>query len=455
MQGTLKWARYLVATACLISCGLDDLNDLQEDGGIDSGADSGTDTDSDTDGDGVAISVSAGGHHTCAVIDGGYMKCWGNQQYCELGYGYDPELPPTGFVSSLPSTLPFVDVGEEVAQIVAGGLHTCALLASGGMKCWGSGSHHELGVPIPFESNGTIGCWDVPADYAAIVFGVAIMEAGAGDGHTCVLLEDGEVVCWGYGLHGELGYGTVGEGYDESNPAASAAVELGGSAVQISTGMDHTCAVIENGDVLCWGDNQWGQLGYGNIENVGDDEVPADVVPVDLDGPAVQVSCGDYHTCALLDSGEVMCWGLGDFGMLGYGDTNSIGDDETPASIGPVDVGTPVEQITLGSHHTCALVEGGNVKCWGQGVGGQLGYGNPENIGDDEVPTDVGFVDIGAQVMAIDSGQGHTCVLTTTGTVRCWGIDDSGQLGYGDLGPGVVYIGDDETPADMGPVQLF
>ncbi|MCK9459225.1 MAG: hypothetical protein M0R80_06265 [Proteobacteria bacterium] len=442
----------------LISCSD---GETAPDGGADGGTDSATDTDTDTDTDGdsdadagedggtshEAVDVSAGNVHTCAVIEGGDVKCWGFKQYGALGYGYDLDALP-GADTSLPSTLPFVDVGAPVERIVASGKFTCALLESHDMLCWGTNDFGQLGQ----AAVDTIGVIDVPADYDPIALDGPVAQVSAGAAHACALLESGVLKCWGNNSDGQLGDGNGGTGHQSYTPVVA---QVGGSVVQVSAGSYHTCAVLEGGNILCWGNSGAGELGYGNIENVGDDELPSDVGPVDLGGSAVQVSCGTYHTCALLESGDVVCWGLGEYGMLGNGNTETIGDNEVPADVGPVDVGAPVQQITLGAHHTCALLVGGDVKCWGQGVGGQLGYGNPENVGDDEVPADVGFVDIGAQVVAIDSGQGDTCVLTTTGTIRCWGVDDTGELGYGDLGSGVVYIGDDETPASMGDVPLF
>jgi alpha-tubulin suppressor-like RCC1 family protein len=422
------------------------------DGGADAAVDAGTDAgnpdggDADTDagpGD-YAVLVTAGGRHTCAIVDGGYVKCWGDQQYCQIGYGYYPDSPPYGFDSSLPSTLPFVDIGEEITQVSSGGMHTCTLTIDGGVKCWGWGVDNELGIDL--HGSSTIGCTDVPADFPIIDFGVPVIQVEAGNNYTCVLLENGNVICFGTGL---LGYGT-GEGYHEYNPAGSDAIELGGPAKQISTGMDHICAVLENGDVLCWGAGGVGALGYGNTEDVGNDEVPADVGPIDLGGPAVQVSCGSYHTCTLLETGDVLCWGLGDYGMLGYGNTEMIGDDEVPADVGPVDVGGMVVQVAAGTRFTCVLLETGDVKCWGMGKPA-LGYGNSEDIGDDEVPADVGVVNVGGAVTQITTGMAHTCALLETGEILCWGDAGNGRLGYGDTGD----IGDDETPADIGPVQLF
>ena len=112
-------------------------------------------------------------------------------------------------------------------------------------------------------------------------------------------------------------------------------------------------------------------------------------------GLGVPLEAGDFHTCALLQGGAVRCWGQATRGALGYGNTNNIGDDETPAAAGDVNVGGPVVQLAAGSDHTCALLQGGAVRCWGEGADGQLGYGNTNDIGDDEMPASAGDVNVG------------------------------------------------------------
>lgn len=443
-----------VGVAALGCAGDDTGPDL--DAGLDSGTDTDSDTDSDTDADTDSDSdadtdtdteldsgppgddatwVAAGFAHTCAVIEGGYVKCWGYDQFGELGYGFDLDDYPEAD-TSLPSTLPFVRVGEAVSQIEGGINTTCALLADGGLKCWGYFDYSHLGVDIPAENGKTIGVLDVPADYTPVYWDSAVVQLDVGGGHMCVVLEDGDVLCFGDCAAGET---------DDH------IVDLDGPTAQLCTGADHTCAVLESGDVYCWGTGASGALGNGDIDDVWD---PLTKGPVDVGGSATRVACGYYHTCALLDTGDIVCWGGNDHGQLGYGSTEKIGDDETPASVGTVDVGAEVTQVSAGSNHTCAVIEGGDVKCWGQGADGALGYGNTDDIGDDETPASVGTVDVGAAVVLIDSGQAYNCVLTTLGTVRCWGMDGAGELGYG-LGPGVTYIGDDETPASMGDVPLF
>jgi alpha-tubulin suppressor-like RCC1 family protein len=194
-------------------------------------------------------------------------------------------------------------------------------------------------------------------------------------------------------------------------------------------------------------------LGYGNKNTIGDDETPATAGDVNLGGTAVQVAAGAAHTCALLDTGEVRCWGVGNSGALGYGNQNDIGDDEVPASAGAVAVGGRVIELSSGgTANTCALLEGGRVRCWGSGAFGQNGYGNTQNIGDDETPASAGDVDVGGPVVQLDSAIFKTCALLDSGRVRCWGNGGFGALGYGN---GETIIGDDETPASAGDVPLF
>src|SRR5207244_379546 len=128
-------------------------------------------------------------------------------------------------------------------------------------------------------------------------------------------------------------------------------------------GRSHTCALLEGGTVRCWGEGLSGSLGYGNVNNIGDDESPASAGDVDVGGTVVQISVGAAHTCALLEGGTVRCWGANL--QLGYGNMNIVGDDETPASVGDVDVGGPAVQLAAGGFHTCVVLDGGAVRCWG------------------------------------------------------------------------------------------
>ena len=295
-------------------------------------------------------------------------------------------------------------------------------------------------------------------------------EAGSvatGDLHSCALAASA-VRCWGFGGAGQLGYANTRSIGDDETPGSVGAVELGAPVKAISAGNFHTCALLEGGSVRCWGYGGEGRLGYANNDNVGDDETPASVGPVDLGAgrTAKAITAGDGHSCALLDDDTVRCWGFGLDGRLGYNNNDNVGDDESPGSAGPVelDPGRTVKAISAGGSHTCALVDDDTVRCWGFAGSGRLGYGDTRDVGrlPSSCPTaspcrrpdEVGPVDLGAgrTAKAISSGVGHTCAVLDNGAVRCWGNSSSGRLGYGNE----RNVGDTPagTPGTAGPVDL-
>jgi alpha-tubulin suppressor-like RCC1 family protein len=261
-------------------------------------------------------------------------------------------------------------------------------------------------------------------------------------------MQTGAVRCWGRGTYGQLGYGNTDKIGDSEVPEAAGDVQVGGRVVQLAAGGYHTCALMETGAVRCWGQGWDGQLGYGDEHLIGDTEVPAAAGDVQVGGRVVQLAAGNYYTCARMETGAVRCWGEGTSGQLGYGDTESIGDDELPEEAGDVQVGGPVMELAAGHYHACARMETGAVRCWGAGWYGQLGYGNTESIGDSELPEGAGEVVVGGPVVELATGWDHTCVRTETGAVKCWGRGAAGRLGYGDT----LNIGDNETPASAGDV---
>lgn len=227
-------------------------------------------------------------------------------------------------------------------------------------------------------------------------------------------------------------------------------MSLGGEAKQIAASGDRTCAVLTSGALRCWGSGANGVLGRGNTDNIGDNEVPSSVAPIDVGGPVQQAALGAEHACALLTAGTVRCWGSNEHGKLGYGHTALIGDNEAPASAGDVSVGGVVRQIAAGGSATCALLATGAVRCWG--FGSVLGYMVLADIGDNELPdSEAREVNAGGAVEQLTMGNDHTCVLLTRGAVRCWGDGRGGALGYGNK----EHIGDDEPPASASDVPLL
>ncbi len=367
-------------------------------------------------------------------------------------------------LAAVASALPAAAAADQAAQptapaaghIATGVYHSCAVLADGSVRCWGYGGDGALG----YGNTDSVGDDEIPASVGPVDLGPGrtAKAISAGDYHTCALLDDGSVRCWGFGGDGRLGYGNTKSIGASQTPGSVGPVDLGPgrTAKAISAGGGHTCAVLDDGSVRCWGYGFKGELGYGNQDSIGDDETPGSVGPVDL-GPgrtAVAISSGERHTCALLDNGSVRCWGNGGSGRLGYGNQNDIGDQQTPDTAGPVNLGPgrSAVAITAGGAHTCALLDDSSVRCWGFGASGQLGYGNTSNVGDSETPDAAGPVKLGRgrRAKAISAGAAHTCALLDDGNVRCWGYGGNGRLGYGNTNT----IGDAETPDAAGPVDL-
>ncbi len=285
----------------------------------------------------------------------------------------------------------------------------------------------------------------------------------AGGAHTCVLFEDGTVRCWGRNETGQLGYGNTENIGDNEHPAEAPLVSLGAKALQVSAGGYHTCALLEGGTVRCWGGNFDGQLGYGNTDNIGDDEgeLPSTVGPVSLPASAIQIVAGGQHTCALLENGDVMCWGLGDStegepggGQLGYGNTNDVGDSlaTLPSLVGAVSLGGKAIHIAASQGHTCAVLEDHTVRCWGWNLHGQLGYGDTDSRGDtlETIPSEIGAVTLAEDVLQISAGWDTTCALYTSENVLCWGSGLFGQTGQGNTDN----LGDEEDLAATSAISM-
>jgi len=160
---------------------------------------------------------------------------------------------------------------------------------------------------------------------------------------------------------------------------------------------------------------------------------------------------GAAHSCALLSDGTVRCWGSSAFGQLGYGNTTSIGDNESATTTVAVSLGGIATAITAGGDHTCALLVDGSFRCWGRGVNGELGGASTRNIGDGELPSTEAVVPVGGAVTQVSAGRTHTCAVLTTGAVRCWGNGLNGRLGLAST----TTIGDDEPASAGGDVPAF
>ncbi|HEY8377000.1 MAG TPA: hypothetical protein VIK91_10950 [Nannocystis sp.] len=338
-----------------------------------------------------------------------------------------------------------VDVGGPVIKLAAGTSHTCALLAGGTVRCWGQNTYGELG----YGHTERIGDDETPASAGDVDVGGHVIDVSAGENITCAVLDGGNVRCWGRGIYGALGRGNTDNVGDDETPASVGDVDLGATASAIAAGGSFTCALVTGQAAKCWGAG--GMIGAGNLDKIGDDETPAAIGPVEVGGAVEVIEAGYQSTCALLVGGALRCWGSGGSGALGYGHVKDIGDDESPASAGDVSVGEAVVAATVGTRFSCALLASGSVRCWGENTYGQLGLGHTTAIGDDELPSSAPVVDLGGAVTAIDAGYFHACALLTSGAVRCWGDAQHGQLGLGSK----ERVGDDESPGSVGEVPIW
>ncbi len=397
--------------------------------------------------------VDGGLNHTCARLKGGAVRCWGASGNGQLGYG---NTTPIGDTETPGSVNPVnLGPGRTAIALALGDNHSCAILDGGAVRCWGEGDLGRLG----YGNTSDVGNDEAPGLAGPVVLGGRAIAITAGVSHTCALLRGGAVRCWGNGASGRLGYGNVTSIGDTETPASAGSVDLGPgrTAVAIAAGDSHTCAILDNGKVRCWGNGASGRLGYGNVTPIGDTETPGSVGTVDIGAgrTAVAISAGGSHTCVILDNGRVRCWGNGAAGRLGYGNVTSIGDTETPGSVGTVDLGAGRKAVAIsaGFTSTCAVLDNGKLLCWGAGGSGQLGHGNVDSIGDNETPASAGPVNLGPgrTAVAVSVGSGsHVCAVLDNGRLRCWGSNASGQLGY----PGSPPIGDTETPDTAGPVSV-
>jgi alpha-tubulin suppressor-like RCC1 family protein len=357
--------------------------------------------------------IATGYFHTCALISDGTVTCWGWGAYGELG---------TGTYNS--SNIPVAVTGgalenKTVTQIATGGAHTCALISDGTVTCWGLGTDGQLGT-------GNTNSSDVPvAVTGGALANKTITQIATGGGHTCALISDGTVTCWGNGADGQLGTGNTN---NSNTPVAVTGGALENKTItQIATGGAHTCALISDGTVTCWGWGTDGQLGTGNTNS---SDVPVAVTGGALANKTVaQIATGNGHTCALISDGTVTCWGLGADGQLGTGNTNS---SNIPVAVtGGALENKTVTQISTSWNHVCALKSEGTVACWGYGGLGQLGTGT-NNSSNTPVAITGGALRR-KTVTQIATGANHTCALRSEGTVTCWGFNESGQLGTGEI----------------------
>lgn len=337
---------------------------------------------------GPEASLAVGDDHTCVLVEEGRISCVGDGDSGQLGDSSNFE----------DRRKPHLVVGiENAIAVSAGEDHTCAVLTTGSVKCWGDNDRGQLG-------NGGGADRSSPVTVSNLTDAVAV---AAGDNHTCAVRQNGTVVCWGQNSDGQLGNGNTN---DTNVPVFVSNI---GRAQAVSAGQFHTCVVTSDDFVSCWGGNRWGQLGDGTST---DRLRPVRVAQLQQ---VSTVAAGYAHTCATEKTGSVKCWGSNEFGQLGIGGgTASL----RPAVVPGI---SNARQVSVGYRSSCVVAAGAGY-CWGNNEFGQLGNGSLQSS---RTPVSVS----GAfPIAAVGVGDDHACFIADSLAVSCWGVNADGQLGRGD-----------------------
>jgi cysteine-rich repeat protein len=385
------------------------------------------------------VAIALGGGTTCALSATGHVKCWGRNDSGVLGLG---DTQSRGQVKSqLPSKLPAIDLGTErtaIAISVSGADSACALLDHGEVKCWGNNRFGQLGTGTTDNRGDEAGEMGDALEPIALGAGRTALGVSAGSNYSCAVLDDGSVKCWGSGQDGQLGGGSVD---DAVSPAQFVLLDLQRGATAVSASDGVSCALLDDGSVKCWGNASYvprsDAVDLDNSGGVGD-------YPGEISGlSALRFSGGKVSSIvagrvseAILEDGSLMLWG---FGYQGWTHAGVPPDDFATLSAMKLGSGRTVKSSDVDVYHTCATTDDGALSCWGFAPHGALGLGSvvasagPIVYDDQGAVTRITSVDLGGRAARqVSVGVEHSCALLADGTLKCWGYNESGQLGLGD-----------------------
>lgn len=347
-----------------------------------------------------AEGITTSNGFSCALLTNGATRCWGDNTYGQLGDNTTTNRHVGTSVSGLPSGVTAIATGGSESQ------YTCAITTSGALKCWGNNPWGQIGDNTKGNTRLT------PVDVTGLSAGVT--QVSTGWNHTCAVVSPGGAKCWGRNTNGRVGDNST---TDRLTPVDVYGLTSGVS--QVGTGWTHSCALLTSGAVKCWGSNTFGEL--------GDSSYTPRTAPVSvssLSSGVSQIAVGAYHTCALSTTGSVKCWGYNDYGQLGNG---TYATSTSPVNV--TGLASIAVHISAGHYHTCAVLDTGAVQCWGVNNYGQLGDSTTTTR---NVPTNVSGLSSGA--IQVSTGTDHSCARLSSGGVRCWGGNYAGQIGNGAIG---------------------
>lgn len=335
----------------------------------------------------MPLQVALGAWHNCIVDSGGTLKCWGENSSGQLGNGTSVD------------SFTKVSVGSGYSDVAVnsfGGSGFSCGIHSSGLKCWGYNGFGQLGDGTAVDKYSP----------TLVSGGLNFQSVSLGMYHTCGVTTSGAVYCWGYNLYGQLGDSTT-----ISRTTPTAVTGLSSGVARVFAGAYHSCALLTNNSLKCWGQNSSGQLGIGNTTNQSS--------PYLVTGTYTEVSLGTVHSCAIGTDNALRCWGEGDFYRLGTGATTDL---SSPAII---DSGVSYVSIGAGDENTCAVTSSNALKCWGRNnTYGLAGIGNFSTWAMTPQTVFSGYL-----FYKVKLGLYHACAEGPSHAILCWGSNEQGQLG--------------------------
>ncbi|MCA9507292.1 MAG: hypothetical protein KC505_02580 [Myxococcales bacterium] len=342
-------------------------------------------------GEGLSVEfVAAGGNKksssTCIINNKNEVQCFGSNSAGQLGQGSTAK-----FQSSLAELNNFgaVKLGKEqkIIDIDSGAGHQCALLENGTVKCWGLNNFGQLGLGNEKNIGDTLE--EMGSQLRALPLKAKTIALALGGHHSCALTSDYEVKCWGLNSSGQLGQNhsyNLGDNPFEVADIEPIEVNSEHEVHAITAGAEHTCALLDDGSIKCWGNNSYGQLGQGHVLAIGDEAGEMqELNAINFStNKATAIAAGDYFNCALFENGEVKCWGDNRSGQLGQDSNSIIGDEPNELSLlTPINLrGRKALSIAAGGSTACAVLDDGDLTCWGENNSGQLGINTTDDMGD-------------------------------------------------------------------------
>lgn len=371
----------------------------------------------------LPIQIAAGDAHTCALFGGGAVRCWGSNVSGQLGLG--PAGPALLRDAALATD---VELGAPAVAIAAGAAHTCALLKSDVVRCWGRGGHGQLGN----GSAANVGVEDTPLTSGTVVLPLVPTVLAAGGNRTCAAA-GGRVSCWGDNTSGALGRGIGDDRLGNERDDELGFVEINNRLYvhKIAANRLHTCMMISvnrlpnAANARCWGAVSQGRLGTAQAENIGDDETLTASANA-LTAVVNDLSAGDAFTCAVLRAGGILCWGDNSKGQLGEDDVAALPAEREPTRLPARDA----VEVVAGDAFACARDSQGDVWCWGSGDRGQLGQ--PDQATLQLIRELRAHVQLSRPAIQLSAGDSHVCALLDDRSISCWGDNLNGQLGATD-----------------------